>query len=222
MHLHKDGVIFLRDFFLAALALAFVVLVWSGAFAVPFAWLLERSSAACPPPDKTMHRADERRQEAHSLRIFKVVLVVLAALAVADIFLPEPFHLGFDRAASLIVGALVTGFLVIVVGSESWDGRIGWRKWSFWLATFTTAVCVVTVTQALHIRDPRTYLLPIVVAAIVFLWSFGLLRRIDRNNAEMHSLGITREFTGPMPEIPAVEAPKIETNRHKPKRHKKH
>ena len=122
LHLHKDGLLFLRDFFLAALALAFVVAVWSGAFAVPVAWLLERAAAACPPPDKTLHRAEERQQENRSWHVFKIFLVVVAVLAVADFFAPEPFHLGFDRAAPLVVGLLVAGFLIVFLGSESWDG----------------------------------------------------------------------------------------------------
>ena len=172
LHLHKDGLIFLRDFFAAALTLGFLVLVYSGAFAVPFGWLLERAGAACPPPDKTLHRAEERQQEARSLHIFKIFLAVVAVLAVADFFAPEPFHLGLDRAAPLIVGILVAGFLIVFLGSESWDGCVGWRKWSFWLATFITVVCVISLSQAMHIRDPRDFLFPIIVAAIYLLLEF--------------------------------------------------
>ena len=225
LHLHKDGLIFLRDFFAAALALGFLVLVYSGAFAIPVAWLLERAAAACPPPDKTQHRADERQQEARSLHIFKIFLVVVAVLAVADFFAPEPFHLGLDRAAPLVIGVLVAGYLIVFLGSESWDGCTGWRKWSFWLATFITVICVISLTQAMHVRDPRSFVFPIIVAAIFFFWSFGLLRKIDRNNVEMRNLGVTRELADPLPEpvaaVSATQGPHIPTS-HRKNRHKKH
>ncbi len=225
LHFHKDGLLFLRDFFAAALVLGFIVLLYSGAFAIPFTWLLERAAAACPPPDKTLHRAEERQQQNRSLHVFKIFLVVVAVLTAADIFTPEPFHLGFDRAAPLVGGVLVTGFLIVFPGSESWDGCIGWRKWSFWLATFITVVCVISLTQALHIRHPRSFVFPIIVAAIIFFWSFGLLRRIDRNNAEMRSLGVTRELADPLAEpvaaVPAIQGPHVPTT-HRKNRHKKH
>jgi len=225
LQLHKDGVLFLRDFFAAALVLGFIVLLYSGAFAIPFTWLLERAAAACPPPDKTLHRAEERQQQNRSLHVFKIFLVVVAVLTVADIFAPEPFHLGFDRAAPLVVGLLVAGYLIVFLGPESWDGCIGWRKWSFWLATFITVVCVISLTQAVHIRHPRTFMIPLIAAAIIFFWSFGLLRRIDRNNAEMRSLGVTRELADPLAEpvaaVPAIQEPRVLT-RHQKNRHKKH
>jgi hypothetical protein len=205
------------------------VLAYWGALSVVFAWLLERAGAACPPPDKTLHRSDERQQDNRSLHVFKIFLVIVAVLAVADFFAPEPFHLGFDRAAPLVVGVLVAGFLIAFLGSESWDGCIGWRKSSFWLATFITVVCVISLTQALHIGDPRSFMFPLIAAAIVFFWSFGLLRGIDRNNAEMRSLGVTRELADPLPESVAVvqtmqgtHTPKAHgKNRHKKRRGKK-
>ena len=67
-------------------------------------------------------------------------------------------------------------------------------------------------------------MIPLIAAAIIFFWSFGLLRRIDRNNAEMRSLGVTRELADPLAEpvaaVPAIHGPHVLT-RHQKNRHKK-
>lgn len=72
LHLHKDGLIFLRDFFAAALTLGFLVLVYSGAFAVPFGWLLERAERPVLHPIRLciVQRNDNRRLEVSTFSKF--------------------------------------------------------------------------------------------------------------------------------------------------------
>lgn len=186
MTIHKEGLEFLGYMGLILLLLGAVAFHFSGGTAQFFATLLERRIDGClPVPVPRGKKKTERRiREEHWRKASfacKFFGAVVGAYFVLDFFFfPDAYRLPGQWRFPALATVLAAGVLVIFVGSVAWDERIGWEKWTFWMSAAISCLVIFEVTHVLRIVRPDLLLIPWFAGTIVFLWFFGVLRRIDR------------------------------------------
>ncbi len=213
--LHPEGVEVLKGFGIAALALLFLALrfsSWPGDLFAPFwVWVMRDFPPPSPnyvakPDKRTLRKQDRRvreqiRQTFHAtnrrmrreqsrkrLIAFDCFAVIIAAYLLADwLFIPEPYRL-HEQRWPIAISVFLAGALVIFVGTQVWEERVGWKKWSFWLSLLATSVGVLWLTKLLPPRGPWGAIFNLVAGGFFFLWMFGQFRRIDRNRLQQEQL----------------------------------
>jgi|SRR5450755_1813616 hypothetical protein len=217
LRLHRDGLEFLRVIGLMALALGFFALRLSSWPAQLLARITERVFQDFPPPspdhettpDPRVLRKQNRQLREQTRRTFRETnrrirlretrkrmfafdwfAGALAAYLILDWFLiPEPYRLSDERRWPIAISVFLSGTLIVFMGLQVWDGRVGWKKWTFWLSltgTSVVALCLAKVCQPLR---PSGVLLVMLTGGIFFVWFFGKLRHIDQNEPEVHPAG---------------------------------
>jgi hypothetical protein len=115
--------------------------------------------------------------------------IIVAYLLMDWLVIPEAFRISREQRWPIALTVFLAGTLVIFVGTTVWDERIGWKKWTFWISVFTTAICMLGLTRAMPPNGPGFMLLDLLVGGLFFLWVFGRLRRIDRYQLEKARMG---------------------------------
>lgn len=203
------GIELIENLGIGILVIAILFLRFSS---LPRQWLAklaERSVENCPPdPDfnpedeqrilkrvkrrmrghtRMLLRFQRRRMKRERVRKMRIAFDWVAGILVAYVLLdwlviPEPYRLADERRLPIALAVFATGTLIIFMGSQSWDGRIGWKKWTFWISVLSCFLAVLCATTVIPISRPRSAFGLMVLAAIFFLWLFGTLRRIDRQS----------------------------------------
>lgn len=188
---HPEGVAFLKVLGGIALFLIVVTLRFSPLAGDIFGWFVERVVADFPPASipgvKATHISRRKRQEDAQLRkmAFDCFAGLIAVYLIVDwLFMPETYKLSSDMRWPLALTIFLVGTLVIFVGSTIWDERIGWKKWTFWVSLLGTSAVSLWVTKLFSPTRPSGLVFCLAVSGLFFLWTFGRLRRIDRNHIE--------------------------------------
>ena len=132
-------------------------------------------------------RFQRRRLQREHDRKTRIAFDWFAGILIAYVLLdwrviPEPYRLADERRLPIAFAIFIAGSIIIFMGSQSWDGRVGWKKWTFWVAVLSCFLSALCATQVIPVSRPRTAFGLLVLAAIFFLWLFGALRRIDRQS----------------------------------------
>lgn len=216
LYLHPEGVAVVKGFGIAALLLGCVALRFSSLPGELFVALIDRVVRGFPPPTNTQtampskqtlrqhnrrdrehirlaarmsNRRVRREQSRKRMLVFDFFAAILAAYLVLDwLFMPEAYKLSPDQRWPLALSAFLTGAIVIFMGTEVWDGKIGWKKWTFWLSLAATSIGMLGITQLLPPRGPWGIIFNLIIGGLFFLWLFGRLRRIDQNQLEQNQL----------------------------------
>ena len=204
---HPEGVEVVKDFGLAALALACVALRFSSLPGDLFVALIERGTKDFAPPStppsgipgKPMLRKENRRVREQVRRRFRETNrrmrreqsrrrlvafdcfagIVVAYLVIDWLLIPEPYKMPQEQRWPIALTVFLAGTLVIFVGTQVWDERIGWKKWTFWISLLTASLGLLGLTRLLPPDGPWPMIFDLIVGGVFFLWVFGRLRRID-------------------------------------------
>jgi hypothetical protein len=216
LYLHPEGVAVVKGFGIAALALGCVALRFSSLPGELFFSLMDRVVRGFPPPSNIQtaipskqvlrhHHRREREHIRHAVRmtnrrarreqtrkrmlVFDCFAGILAAYLVIDwLFMPEAYKLSQDQRWPLALSVFLTGTIVIFMGTEVWEGKVGWKKWTFWLSLAVTSIAVLGITRLLPPRGPWGIIFNLIIGGLFFLWTFGRLRRIDQIKLEQSDL----------------------------------
>jgi hypothetical protein len=228
LSIHPEGVEVVKDFGIAALVLAFAVLRFSslpGNFLVA---LIERVTGNFPPasnlqvaePNKQVLRKQDRRAREHARQAFRETnkrmrhqqsrrrmlafdcfAGILAAYLLIDWqLLHEPYKLSQEQRWPVALTLFLAGTLVIFIGTQVWEERVGWKKWTFWLSLVATSIGLLWLTKLMPPRGPWGVVFNLLLGGLFFLWTFGRLRRIDQNQLEQGALATTASSSGEAPE----------------------
>jgi hypothetical protein len=219
LHVHKEGLEFLRDMGIAAFVLVVVALRFSS-WPVEFLFrIVERVARNFPPstPDsgpnldqKTLRKQNRRRREQmrrtlreakrriQRKRSHRRVLAFDWFVGALGLYLlldwrvmPEGYRLPNDRRWPLALAIFLSGSLIIFIGSQVWDGRVGWKKWTFWLSLLGTGMLVLCLTMFWKPVGLDAGFLVLLAGAIFFFWLFGKLRHVDRSEKELREINET-------------------------------
>jgi hypothetical protein len=213
---HPEGVAFVKGLGIAALALVCVALRFSSWPGELFVALIERIVKGFPPPsriliampDNQALRKYNRREREHirqasrtaqrkiyreqfrkRMLIFDCFAGILAVyLAIDWLFIPDSYKLSQDQRWPLALSIFLAGTIVIFIGTEVWEGRMGWKKWTFWLSLVAAFTGMLGITRFLPPRSPWGIVFNLIVGGLFFLWFFGRLRRIDQIQLEQNEL----------------------------------
>lgn len=216
LYLHPEGVAVVKGFGIAALILGCVALRFSSLPGELLVALIDRVVRGFPPPTNIQtampskqslrhHNRRDREHIRHSARmsnrrsrqeqsrkrmlVFDFFAGILAAYLVFDwFFMPERYKLPSDQRWPLALSIFLTGTIVIFMGTEVWDGKMGWKKWTFWSSLAATSIAVLGITQLLPPRGPWGIVFNLIIGGLFFLWLFGRLRRVDQNQLEQNQL----------------------------------
>jgi hypothetical protein len=123
------------------------------------------------------------------MKIFDCFAITLGLYGVADwLIIPAPYRLDDGQRWTALVAIFVVGTLAIFVGTKSWDGKVGYKKWSYWTSVAATALVTATLMRWMGSFRPGWILLTLFLSAVTFFYSFGMLRRIDRNKLDLERL----------------------------------
>lgn len=205
LHVHPEGIAVLKGFGLLLLFLAaFVLRFSSGPWDRLFAWISSKTDQAMDSPAD--HAAGHRRKrvkfDQEHWRKTKIAFywfsgILVAWLLVDSFLLPETYTVGGEWHWPLAISTFFAGLVVIVIGRQVWDGRDGWSKWTFWYALVATDLALLVFTHWMFARLGNLHrarglftsvLGGLVLSGFLFLWLFGMLRRIDRNKMPVASV----------------------------------
>lgn len=203
LSIHPEGVEFLKACGTIALFLGLIVLRFTRLLDPVFGWIflrpIEYVATVFEPPNNKLDRHRKRlgrgtaRLTPKQLRkgptaqdkrvtVFDWFAGFLAAYALVDwLAIPEAYTLGPSRRLPVLFLLFVTGTILIFVGSATWDEKIGWKKWTFWTSLSATLTISALLTRWAGSFNLNRLLLVLLLSALTFLWTFGMLRRIDRN-----------------------------------------
>jgi hypothetical protein len=203
-HLHKDGVEFLKDMGILALILAAVVFRFSGwgsrFIGVVMAKMVDNFPGPSKSPEFTgapgRHRRSQRQRDKIADRkrilVFDWFLGVLVVWVLLDCFvLPDPYRVGDEHRWPMVLLVFLGGSLIIFFGSQAWDGRMGWRKWTFWISLVAALMLVSVASRWLRPTNPDRAFLLLLVGGLSFIGLFGRLRVVDKNEDELRRVDAT-------------------------------
>lgn len=216
LYLHPEGVAVVKGFGIVALALGCAALRFSSLPGELLGALIDRAVRGFPPPSniqpampskqilrhynrrdrehirhatRMTNRRARREQSRKRMLVFDCFAGILAAYLVIDwLFMPESYKLSQDQRWPLALSVFLTGMILIFMGTEIWEGKIGYKKWTFWLSLVATSISVLGITRLLPPRGPWGIVFNLIIGGLVFLWSFGRLRRIDQIQLEQNKL----------------------------------
>lgn len=221
---HPEGVEILKDFGLAALTLACVALRFSSLPGDLFVALIERVTRDFEPPStqssgipdkralqkenrqvreqvrRAFREKNQRMRRAQSHRrlvAFDCFAGIIVAYLLTDwLLIPEPYKMPQEQRWPIALTVFLAGALVIFVGTQVWDERVGWKKWTFWMSVFAASIGMLGITRFLPPHDPWGMIFDVILGGVFFLWVFGRLRRIDQNQVEQERLAANLARSG--------------------------
>ena len=161
-------------------------------------WLMERvfdvAAAGLPGPK---NRRERKRLKnipgavsfSTQKKIFWWFVGSLSAFALIDLFVvPNSLRLEIDWLIPCALSAFEAALLIIFVGPMHFFGRHNWVKWTYWTSVITTVSVLLWICRAFHFVRPGGIFGLLFLSLLQFVWLFGILGRIDRNEAELHQL----------------------------------
>lgn len=213
MKFHPEGLEFLKWVGTASLILAAIALRFSSWPGQIFVAILDRVAGNFPPASLDPAAEHRKRQRSRGLSaaqlrkgprlldrqeiLFDWFLAAVAAYGLLDwLLLPSPYRLADENRWPVLLALFVVGTIIIFIGTETWDERTGWKKWTFWVSVLATVVVVLGVAHWLQPMSIGGVLLALMASAAAFFWLFGTLRRIDRYELEQRRLNGRSDFAG--------------------------
>jgi cytochrome c oxidase subunit IV len=220
LYIHPEGIAVLKGFGIAVLVLAGIVLRYSSEpWEFLFGFLSSKADQAMDSPadhlpGRRKKRAKFDREHWSKIKIaFYCLSGVLLVWLLADwLLIPEAYSVGGEWRWPLVVSVFFAGAVVILIGSKVWDERIGWAKWTFWYALLATVLVLLVFVRWMNPTEPRGFWSSLlggcILAGLLFLWLFGMLRRLDRNKTRVASI------VQQQPEPSRAESP-VKAKRHR-------
>lgn len=201
MHLtlHRDGLEMLGYFALAAMILGGLCLSLSGVPARAAEWLMSRAIAEIPA-EAHKHRGRGYTNATRSKAAFYCLCGVIGGYVLFTFFLPQSrLSLTPDQLWPTAVTAFLIGALVIFLGAEEWQGRLGWKHWAFWVATAASTAATYSLVEVYHPRRRGDLFIVLFVTLVVFFFVFGALLRVELCEAQLRG-----EIEAPA--LPSIES----------------
>ncbi len=196
LHVHPEGIALLKGIGIVLFFLAILVLRFSGWFDKLLGFLSVKSAEAMESPEDRLPRRlrelgrsvtkQERRRDKLFFRYsFYSLCTGIVIWVVLDWFvLPDRYSAGPEWRWPIVASVFLAGIILIFVTRLEFDQRVAWKKWTFWLALVASTLSLLVFLHWLNPTKPRAIFgwvtLGCVLGALLFLYLFGMLRRIDR------------------------------------------